>query len=72
MGFELQKKLPCGRLLAPREAAAYLGITTTALASWAKNDKINYVVTPSGRKLYLDYDIDSFLTYHLKNGGKDE
>jgi predicted site-specific integrase-resolvase len=46
-----------GEYLSIKESRKLLGVTTPTLRNWAKTNKIRYVETPTGRKLYNKQDV---------------
>jgi len=54
--------LPVGEhLLKPSEAASRLGVATATLVRWAKGDSLDYRLTLTGKRLYVEESVDALL-----------
>lgn len=48
-------------LLRPREVAALFGVRTTSIARWAREGRLNAVLTPGGHRRYRRADVQALL-----------
>lgn len=53
--------IPYDRLLTPREAAAMLGVRTSTLARWARDDRLGAALTPGRHRRYDPDEIRALL-----------
>lgn len=54
------------KYLTPKEAAAYLNVSTESIRNWTKAGKLNAVTTLGGHRRFYQEDIDKFIATYSK------
>lgn len=59
---------PAPDLMAPREVAALFGVTSSAVAAWADDGKLEVRRTPGGQRRYVRADVDRLYAESVATG----
>ena len=61
---------PDDELMTPREVAELFGVRTTTIARWARDGRLDPILTPGGHRRYSRADVQALITAEDKDAAR--